>query len=62
MVFLKAATILAAGVLTLVTVKRMMAEAEAAKIRVKAQNQSARAQRLCRDPETGIYYVDHRDA
>ena len=60
MVFLKAVTFVVAGLLTLVAVRRMMGELDAAKARVNTKPSGApRApKRLRQDPRTGIYYPE----
>ena len=60
MIFLKAVTVVVAGLLTLVAVRRMMGELEAAKARVNSKpSGTPRAhQRLRQDPRTGVYYPE----
>jgi len=58
MVFLKMVTILVAGVLSLLAVRHLMREMEAAKARVKAARprDPRVVTKLRQDPRTGIYY------
>ena len=60
MLILKAVTIIAAGVLTLIGARYMMREVEAAKVRVRTpRSRHPRAMtRLRQDPRTGIYYPE----
>ena len=60
MFVLKAVTVVVAGILTAMAVKRVMAELEAARARVKVrQNPGSRpATRLRQDPRSGIYYPE----
>lgn len=58
MVFLKMVTVLVAGVLSLLAVRHLMREMNAAKVRVKAAQprDPRRVTTLRQDPRTGIYY------
>ncbi len=55
MFFVKAVTVVIAGVLTLMTARRLLNEVNAAKVRVKPRPSDA-VTRLRQDPATGIYY------
>jgi hypothetical protein len=55
MLFAKVVTIIIAGVLTVLTARRLMNELEAAKVRVKPSQPNA-VTKLRQDPATGIYY------
>lgn len=61
MLMLKTITIIAAGILSLIALRKIMAAAEAAKVRVRAKQPSPEAnlQRLRQDPRTGVYYPDN---
>ncbi len=60
MVLLRAVTVILAGVLTLIAVRRVMGELSAAKARVNTKPSSAprATTRLRQDPRTGIYYPE----
>jgi hypothetical protein len=60
MFVLKAVTVIAAGFLTLLALRYVMRELEAAKVRVRTrQPQPPRSMtRLRQDPRTGIYYPE----
>ena len=60
MVVLKAVTIIIAGVLSVLAVRHLMQQAEAAKVRVRANHrtQSRSVTRLRQDPRTGVYYPE----
>jgi hypothetical protein len=60
MLILKAITVAVAGVLTVLAIRRVMNELEAAKVRVraKADPRSQRVTRLRQDPRTGVYYPE----
>ena len=55
MLFAKVVTVIIAGVLTVLTARRLMNEVNAAKARVKPR-QPDTVTRLRQDPATGIYY------
>ena len=55
MLFAKVVTVIIAGVLTVLTARRLMNELNAAKVRVKPR-QSNTVTKLRQDPSTGIYY------
>ena len=55
MLFAKVVTVIIAGVLTVLTARRLMNELEAAKVRVKPSQPNA-VTKLRQDPATGIYY------
>ena len=55
MLFAKVVTVIIAGVLTILTARRLMNEMNAAKVRVKPR-QSNTVTKLRQDPATGIYY------
>jgi hypothetical protein len=56
---LKLLTLLVAGVLTVVTVRRVMQQMAAARIKAKADRPAPRAvTRLRQDPKTGVYYPE----
>lgn len=61
MVILKVVTVLIAGILSLLAVRHMMRELEAAKVRVRASQprQPRPATRLRQDPRTGVYYPEN---
>jgi len=59
MLTLKAITVAVAGVLTILAIRRVMNELEAAKVRVKAAaDPRGRRVRLRQDPRTGVYYPE----
>ena len=60
MVVLKVLTVLVAGILSLLAIRRMMRELEAARVRVRAgQPPRPRSMtRLRQDPRTGVYYPE----
>ena len=55
MIFAKVVTVIVAGVLTAITVRRLMNAMNAAKVRVKPRQDNA-VTKLRQDPATGIYY------
>lgn len=55
MLFAKVVTVIIAGVLTILTARRLMNEMNAAKIRVKPCQPNT-VTKLRQDPSTGIYY------
>ena len=55
MLFAKVVTVIIAGVLTVLTARRLMNELNAAKVRVKP-GQPNTVTKLRQDPSTGIYY------
>jgi hypothetical protein len=55
MIFAKVATVIIAGVLTVLTARRLMDEVRAAKARVKPRQPNTMT-KLRQDPSTGIYY------
>jgi hypothetical protein len=55
MIFAKVVTVLLAGVLTVLTARRLMQEVNAAKARVKPRQPNT-VTKLRQDPSTGIYY------
>ncbi len=55
MFFVKAVTVVIAGVLTAMVARRLLNEVKAAKVRVKPR-QPDTVTRLRQDPATGIYY------
>jgi hypothetical protein len=61
MLVLKALTVIVAGILTILALRHLMRQVEAAKVRVKvkAQNHRRTPTRLRQDPRTGIYYPDN---
>lgn len=61
MIVLKVITVIVAGVLSVLALRHVMRELEAAKVRVKAkQPQRPRSMtRLRQDPRTGIYYPEN---
>lgn len=61
MLTLKAIAVAVAGVLTILAVRRVMRELEAAKVRVKsaADPRGRRVTRLRQDPRTGVYYPEN---
>ena len=60
MVLLKLVTVLVVGVLSLLALRHVMRQVDAAKVRVRASRpQQPRAMtRLRQDPRTGIYYPE----
>ena len=56
--FAKIVTVIVAGVLTAITVRRLMSVINAAKVRVKPR-QPVAVTKLRQDPSTGIYYPDN---
>ena len=58
MLFAKIVTVVLAGVLTVLTARRLMSEMNAAKARVKPR-QDNKVTKLRQDPSTGIYYPDN---
>jgi hypothetical protein len=58
MLMLKLVTVALAGVVTALLARRLMAQVEAAKVRVNAKRPDTGhpVQRLRQDPSTGIYY------
>jgi hypothetical protein len=60
MLTLKAITVAVAGILTVLAVRRVLREIEAAKVRVRAATKprNSRVTRLRQDPRTGIYYPE----
>ena len=61
MVVLKVITVLIAGILSLLALRHMMRELEAAKVRVRASQprQPRATTRLRQDPRTGVYYPEN---
>ena len=55
MLFAKVVTVIIAGVLTVLTARRLMNEVNAARARVKPRQNSV-VTKLRQDPSTGIYY------
>ena len=60
MLVLKALTVLVAGVLTILALKRMMGGLDGAKVRVKPKqaDRPRKMTRLRQDPRTGVYYPE----
>lgn len=60
MVVLKLVTVVVAGILSLLAVRHMMRELDAAKVRVKTRQDRhpQAATRLRQDPRTGVYYPE----
>ena len=58
MLFVKVVTVIVAGVLTVLTARRLMSEMNATKARVKP-HQPNTVTKLRQDPSTGIYYPDN---
>jgi uncharacterized membrane protein len=58
MFFAKTVAVLLAGVLTIVTLRRIMAAIEAAKAQVKPVQNPPPLTRLRQDPRTGVYYPE----
>jgi pseudouridine-5'-phosphate glycosidase len=60
MVLLKAVTVIAAGVLSMLALRQILHSLEAQKVRVKASQQPPRPMtRLRQDPRTGVYYPEN---
>lgn len=59
MFFAKTVAVLLAGVLTIVTLRRIMAAIEAAKAQVKPVQNPPPLTRLRQDPRTGVYYPEN---
>jgi hypothetical protein len=57
MILAKALTVLAAGALTAVAMKRIMDLVEQSKVKVRVKPEP-RAVRLRRDPRTGVYFPE----
>jgi type II secretory pathway pseudopilin PulG len=55
MIFAKVVTVIIAGVLTAITVRRLMSQVNAAKARVKPRQDNT-VTKLRQDPSTGVYY------
>ena len=55
MFFVKAVTVIIAGVLTVMAARRLLNEVNAARVRVKPR-QPGTVTKLRQDPSTGIYY------
>ena len=55
MLFVKVVTVVIAGVLTVMTARRLMNEMNAARVRVKPRQPNA-VTKLHQDPATGVYY------
>jgi hypothetical protein len=55
MLFVKVVTVVIAGVLTVMTARRLMNEMNAARVRVKPRQPTA-VTKLRQDPATGVYY------
>ena len=58
MLFAKVVTVIIAGVLTILTARRLMSEVNSAKARVKPRQDNV-VTKLRQDPSTGIYYPDN---
>ena len=58
MIFAKVVTVIIAGVLTVLTARRLLNEMNAAKARVKPRQPNT-ITKLRQDPSTGIYYPDN---
>jgi hypothetical protein len=58
MLFVKVVTVIVAGVLTVLTARRLMNEMNAARARVKPRQPNT-VTKLRQDPSTGIYYPDN---
>ena len=58
MIFAKVVTVIIAGVLTVITARRLMSAMNDARARVKPR-QSNVVTKLRQDPSTGIYYPDN---
>ena len=60
MLMLKAITVAVAGVLTVLALRHVMNQLEAAKVRVKAKSDPRQrpVTRLRQDPRTGVYYPE----
>jgi hypothetical protein len=61
MIFVKAVTVLVAGVLTVLTLRSVMGRLQAARARVnpKTPRQPGEMTKLRQDPVTGIYYPEN---
>jgi hypothetical protein len=61
MIFIKAVTVLVAGVLTVLTLRSVMNRLQAAKVRVnpKTPRHPGEMTKLRQDPVTGIYYPEN---
>ncbi len=61
MIMLKVITVIVAGVLSVLALRHVMRELEAAKVRVNAkpQQRPRSMTRLRQDPRTGIYYPEN---
>lgn len=58
MIVLKALTVLIAGILSILTVRHLMQEMQAVKVRSPQPLRPQRQVRLRQDPRTGIYYPE----
>jgi outer membrane lipoprotein SlyB len=58
MLTLKAITVAVAGVLTILAVRQIMNQIEAAKARVRTNTGQRPVTRLRQDPRTGVYYPE----
>ena len=56
MIFLKAATVIIVGIVTVLAIRRMMGSLTVEKVKVKTEPR--RPIRLRRDPRTGVYYPE----
>jgi hypothetical protein len=59
MVVLKALTVLIAGILSILTVRHVMREMQAVKVRARQPERPRSHIRLRQDPRTGIYYPEN---
>ena len=61
MLFIRVMTVIVAGVLTMLAVRHVAGELNAAKVRVKAKQPDPprAATRLRQDPRSGIYYPEN---
>ena len=61
MIFIKAVTVLVAGVLTVLTLRSVMDRLQAAKVRAnpKTPRRPGEMTKLRQDPVTGIYYPEN---
>jgi hypothetical protein len=61
MIVLKVITVIVAGILSLLALRLVMRELEAAKVRVKVkpQQRPRSMTRLRQDPRTGVYYPEN---
>lgn len=61
MIMLKAVTVIAAGLLSLLAVRHVMREMETAKVRARPRHfrDPRTVTRLRQDPRTGIYYPEN---